>query len=65
MNTKKAAEAMTLIAKEYESRRKMPNWKELGGIVMKRLVKEPLASPSDIADQVLRAYKDNGSANME
>lgn len=65
MNTKKAAEVMTLIAKEYESKRKMPNWKELGGIVMKRLAKEPLASTGDIADQVLRAYRDNASTNVE
>lgn len=59
MNTKKAAEAMTLLVQKYWDAKKQPNWKHLGLLVTKRLEKHPSESVEEIAEQALRAANDN------
>lgn len=59
MNTKKAAEAMTLLVQKYWDAKKQPNWKYLGSLVTKRLEKHPSESVEEIAEQALRAANDN------
>ena len=59
MNTKKAAETMTLLVKKYWDAKKQPNWKQLGSFVMKRLEKHPGESAEEVADQASRSQNDN------
>lgn len=59
MNTKKAAEAMTLLVQKYWDAKKQPNWKHLGSLVMKRLERHPSESAEEVAEQALRSQNDN------